>query len=74
MEKLITMLGSLIGILVLAVIVDVIVAWPVQLLWNMFLVPAVEGINSIGFWQALGITVLFNILFKPSIPSRKNDQ
>ena len=70
MEKLITMLGSLIGILVLAVIV----AWPVQLLWNMFLVPAVEGINSIGFWQALGITVLFNILFKPSIPSRKNDQ
>ena len=27
-------------------------------------VGAVDGINPIGFWQSLGITFLFNSLFK----------
>ena len=41
-------------------------AWPTQLLWNGCLVPAVDGIHEIGFWQALGINVLFSMLFKAS--------
>jgi len=44
----------------------IIMAWPTQLLWNYSLVGAVNGINSIGFWQALGINFLFGILFKNS--------
>lgn len=44
----------------------IILAWPVQLLWNYSLVGAVDGINPITFWQALGINFLFGILFKNS--------
>lgn len=49
-----------------ALVTTVVVAWPIQLLWNNALVGAVNGVNPIGFWQALGITFLFNILFKPT--------
>jgi hypothetical protein len=52
---------SAIGVLL---VTAVILAWPTQLLWNYCLVGAVNGVNPIGFWQALGITFLFNILFK----------
>jgi hypothetical protein len=60
MEKL-AILGSAIGVLLVTAVV---LAWPTQLLWNYCLVGAVNGVNPIGFWQALGITFLFNILFK----------
>ena len=36
----------------------------VMLLWNMFLIPAINGVNEIGFVAAMGITGLFGILFK----------
>lgn len=52
--------------LALVAIAAVILAWPVQLLWNYSLVGAVDGINPITFWQALGINFLFAILFKNS--------
>lgn len=48
----------------------VVLAWPVQLLWNYSLVGAVEGINPVTFWQALGINFLFGILFKNSSSSK----
>lgn len=41
-----------------------ILATPVQFLWNFTLVPAIDGINPIGFFQALGINLLCMILFK----------
>ena len=52
--------------LVTVVIAAIVMAWPTQLLWNGCLVPAVDGIHEIGFWQALGINVLFSMLFKAS--------
>jgi hypothetical protein len=60
MEKLGVFLGAL-GILV---ITAVLLAWPTQWLWNNVLIGAVDGVHPIGFWQALGINILFNILFK----------
>lgn len=51
------------GVLVL---IPVLLALPTQLLWNNCLVGAVNGINEIGFWQALGLNALFSILFKSS--------
>jgi hypothetical protein len=48
----------------------VILAWPTQLLWNGCLVGAVDGINPIGFWQALGLNFLFGILIKPNSNSK----
>lgn len=36
----------------------------VMLCWNMFLIPAVTGVNEIDFIQAMGLTGLAGILFK----------
>ena len=60
MEKLGVFLGAL-GILI---ITAVLLAWPTQWLWNNVLIGAVDGVHPIGFWQALGINILFNMLFK----------
>ena len=62
MEK----LGAVLSALALIAVGAIILAWPTQLLWNHSLVGAVDGINPIGFWQALGINLLFGILFKNS--------
>jgi hypothetical protein len=56
-------IGAVIGLLVIAA---VLLAWPVQLLWNGCLVGAVDGVHQIGFWQAMGLNFLFGILFKTS--------
>jgi hypothetical protein len=53
-----------------AVLTAVLLAWPTQWLWNNALVGAVDGINPIGFWQALGLTFLCNILFKSTSNSK----
>ena len=62
MEK----IGIFVSAIALLFVACIILAWPVQLLWNYSLVGAVDGINTITFWQALGINFLFGILFKNS--------
>jgi hypothetical protein len=62
MEKLVIVLSALALITVGAIIL----AWPTQWLWNHSLVGAVDGVHPITFWQALGINLLFGILFKNS--------
>ena len=62
MGKLEVVLAAL-GVLAVTAVV---LAWPTQLLWNGCLVGAVDGINPIGFWQALGLNFLFGILVKGS--------
>ena len=62
MEK----LGIFLGALGILVITAVLLAWPTQWLWNNVLIGAVDGVHPIGFWQALGINILFNMLFKPN--------
>jgi hypothetical protein len=52
------------------VILGILMAWPVQILWNLCLIPAIDGLNSITFWQALGINILCSILFKSSTTSK----
>jgi hypothetical protein len=60
MEKLVVFLSAL-GLLV---VTAVLLTWPTQWLWNNALIGAVDGVHPIGFWQALGINILFNLLFK----------
>jgi hypothetical protein len=68
-------MGEKIGLFVLTMLmvigIAILLDWPTQTLWNTCLVPAVDGLNLIGFWQALGINVLFAILFKSSTTSNK---
>jgi len=66
MGKLEVVLAAL-GVLAVTAVV---LAWPTQLLWNGCLVGAVDGINPIGFWQALGLNFLFGILIKPNSNSK----
>jgi len=60
MEK----LGLFVSAIALLFVACVLLAWPVQWLWNNSLIGAVDGINPITFWQALGINILCNLLFK----------
>ena len=62
MEK----LGIFVSAIAVLFVACILLAWPVQLLWNYSLVGAVDGVNPISFWQALGISFLFSILFKNS--------
>jgi hypothetical protein len=59
-------LGIFFSAIALLFVACIILAWPVQLLWNYSLVGAVDGVHPITFWQALGINFLFSILFKNS--------
>lgn len=68
MEK----LGLLLGVFVGVVLIAVLLAWPLMWLWNHTLVPAVNGVNPIGFLQAWGILILSNILFKTSTSAKSN--
>lgn len=56
--------------ILLLIVLGIFMAWPVQLLWNGCLVQAVDGLNLITFWQALGINILCDILFKKSSSSK----
>jgi len=58
-------LGVLIGVVVLIVLVALIFTIPVYFLWN-WLMPAIFGIKTITFWQALGLNLLCGFLFKSS--------
>lgn len=51
-------------------VLGIFMAWPVQLLWNGCLIQAVDGLNPITFWQALGINILCGVLFKNSSSSK----
>ncbi len=71
MENLTKGLTLFIGGILLILVVSVLLALPTQLLWNNCLVPAVDGINQIGFLQALGLNFLFSILFKSTQSNNK---
>jgi hypothetical protein len=67
MEK----LGVFFAAIGVIIVIAVLMAWPTQWLWNNALIGAIDGLNPIGFWQALGINVLCDLLFKNSTTSSK---
>lgn len=54
---------KVLGVIVLIAIVSLILALPTMWLWN-WLMPILFGLTKITFWQALGVNILSNILFK----------
>jgi hypothetical protein len=54
-----------------ALVFGIILAWPIQWLWNNCLVGAVDGVNLIGYWQAYGLFILSNFLIKTISTSSK---
>lgn len=61
-------------ILIGAIVMGIILAWPIQWLWNHALVGAVNGVNPISFWQAYGIFLLGNLVFRSSVNSKSKDK
>jgi hypothetical protein len=57
--------AAIVGLLVLAVCLSFLFAFPVMWLWNFALVPL--GVGAIGFWQAWCIMVLCQFLFKANV-------
>lgn len=54
----------MLGVIVGTVLVwTVIVALPVQLLWN-WLMPKIFGLPEVTFWEALGLVLLSSLLLK----------
>ena len=62
-----------IGVLVLAAVLSLILAFPTMWLWNSALVPAIDPVNKINFLQALGINILFAILFKSNVKTNSKE-
>jgi len=65
---------QVISIIVVLLAYSLVLALPVQFLWNFALLPAVEGLYPIGFLQAIGINLLASILFKNATPSEKDNK
>ena len=64
-------LGAIGVAIILVVALGLIFSLPVMLLWNGCLVGAITGINEITWLQAWGIMILFGLLFKSSVSSKK---
>lgn len=55
----------------LILVFAILFALPTMFLWNWALQPAIDGVNSIGFFQAMGINLLAGILFKGASVDKK---
>lgn len=57
------LISAIMATILTVLLYAVLTAFPVMLLWNYCLVPAMPFIKVVTFWQALGIKILFGLLF-----------
>ena len=55
---------------VTGVILSFLLSWPVYWLWNNALLGSVDGVHTVTWLQAWGITILCGFLFKTSVNSK----
>jgi len=63
MNKMITLV---IGAILLAILISFLISYPVMLLWNAVLVPAIPAIQPVGWLQMWGIVILIKLMFNTS--------
>lgn len=56
----------------MSILLGILMAWPVELLWNACLVPAMTGVHEITLLQAWGLNILCAIMFKSVGTSSKD--
>jgi len=61
---------SAVTIVALTLVICILLSWPVMLLWNSCLVPAISGLHEIELLQAFGILILCGFLFKSEIKNK----
>jgi len=62
---------TIIGVVGFVIALSLLFSLPVMLLWNGCFVGAIAGVNEISWLQAWGIMVLFGLLFKSSVDTKK---
>jgi len=70
MKELIVSFTAVIAGIITLLFISFVLSWPVMILWNECLMPAVEGIKEIGWIQAWGISALCGVLFKANITQK----
>ena len=63
-------IGVVLTFVILVVFIGLALSFPVMLLWNYCFVPAVNGVNEIGWLQALGLMILCSFLFKTTVSTK----
>lgn len=71
MGKFLEVLVTIIGIFVIAFLLDLLLAWPFMLLWN-WLMPMIFGLTTLTFWQSFGLMLLASFLFKGNSTNTSN--
>lgn len=70
MNKFNELLITLATYLFIAVLSSLLMAFITQWIWNEVLVTIVDFVNPITFWQAFGINILCDILFKSHVSKK----
>lgn len=71
MEDFIAAAIVIVGFFLLTACLGLLLSWPLSLLWNGCLVPAVSGLHEVGILQMWGITFICGCLFRSSSSSAK---
>lgn len=74
MDKIIDWISTMLVVFTFVWIIVFIYSIPLYFMWN-WLVPDIFNLPTITFLQAIGLNILFNILFRPtSIPSSNKEK
>lgn len=65
-------LGAILGFVLIVTAISLVLAWPLSILWNLCLVPAVAGLHEVGVFQMWGISVLLGCLFKTFVSNKSS--
>lgn len=60
-----TDLYGFVGLIALAIVLSFLISYPLMLLWNICLVPAIAGVSQVSWIQMWGISILVGLLVKP---------
>jgi hypothetical protein len=61
-QRVLRIVGLVLGGVILAALFALAFGWFVQLLWN-WLMPGIFGLGTIGYWQAFGLVILGKLIF-----------
>jgi hypothetical protein len=62
--------AALLTVLLLAICISFLLAWPVMMLWNGCLVDAVAGVKEVTWLQAWGLNILVGIMTKSGVETK----
>lgn len=71
MNTLLTAFVTIVGALGFIVLLSFLLSWPIMMLWNGCLVGAVDGVHTVTWLQAWGLTVMIHSLVKATATSKE---